>query len=354
MSGAAEHDLIALAVVADDRGLHLEGTRALLYSHVAVDMLRKQLIHQVGEDLARSIVAQAGRHAGFNDAQLLLQERHFARVEDMLEMQYRFLTASGFGGFNVLELALDPPTRQAYVRVTCAASPEADSHRRLFGSATAPACWHLVGYSTGWTSAMTGLPLLTVESRCMARGDDHCELETMPYDDFVGPEASFWKRAFESTGKSLAQELTNKLATIQQQVATIGEQRSAIAELSAPILQVAENLLVVPIVGNINSVGARAITERLLPEVARRATRGVIVDVTGVEVMDGETAGHLLGMARAVMLLGARIIVTGISPAVAQTLVSEDVGFTSLVTRQTLQDGIRHFREQSVRGKTDA
>jgi rsbT co-antagonist protein RsbR len=333
-----------LHVVAAEHGLSLGGSRALVYSHVAIDMLRKQLVHQLGEDLARAIVAQAGRHGGSNDASLLLQERSFTGYEDMLAAQFEFLHASGFGRFTLVALTVDRANREAYVRVLCHGSPEAESHRRLFGASRMPACWHLVGYGTGWASAVTGLPLLTVESRCVARGDDHCELETMPYDDFVGPEAAFWKQAFESTSKSMASELQDKLTTIERQLATIQAQRSAIAELSAPILQVAADLLVLPIVGELDDARARGITEKLLAEVAGRRARGVIVDVTGVDRLAGETSGHLIALAGAVRLLGAQVVLTGISPTLAEILVAHDVRLDGITTLRTLEDGLRHFR----------
>ena len=338
-----------VTLLSDTSGLYLAGSRAVAYSHVAVDMLRKQLVHQLGEDLARAIVAQSGRHGGFNDAQLLLQERSFDGVEDMLASQYELLTASGFGSFEVVSLAVDRPAGEAYVCVRCRSSPEAASQRRLFGGSTTSACWHLVGYSTGWTSAMTGMALLTIESRCVARGDAYCELETLPYDDVVGPEAAFWKRAFESTSTSLAQELAEKLATIEAQMATIESQSTAIAELSAPILQLDDDLLVLPVVGAVDQARARSMTERLLPEIVRRRARGVIMDVTGVASLNAETADHLIGMARAATLLGTRMVLTGISPAVAEVLVTDDVHLAGLVTRRSLQDGIRYFKGLAAR-----
>ncbi|MCA9690424.1 MAG: XylR N-terminal domain-containing protein [Myxococcales bacterium] len=327
-------------------GLRFAGSRALLYSDIAVDMLRQQLVHQVGEDLARSIVAQAGRKAGWSDAQLLLQERSFANLEAMVEAQYQLLSASGFGQFEVLSLAIDLSAREAYVRARCLGSPEAQSHSRLFGDVKVPACWHLVGYSTGWIASMTGLPLLTVESRCAAQGAEHCEFETLPYDDFVGPEAAFWKRAFESTSTSIAQELADKLATIEEQIATIRAQRSTLAQLSAPILQVTRELLVLPMIGAIDDARARIVSDKLLTAVTRRAARGVILDVTGVESLDTAGARSLLAMARAARLLGASVVVTGIASEVAQVLVTQEIDLAGLETRSSLRDGIRYLESR--------
>ncbi len=207
---AAPSDSPTEAIVWTDEGPMLGASRVLATSLMSSDMLRQQLVHHVGESLARAIIAQAGKHGGFHDAHVLLQERSFGSLEAMVRAQYAQLAASGFGRFEIGELMFQHNPKEAYVRVRCYGSPEAESHRRLFGKALLPACWHLVGYSTGWTSAMTGLKLLTVESRCAARGDPHCEFETLLYQDFVGPEAAFWKSAFESTSTSLAQELEKK------------------------------------------------------------------------------------------------------------------------------------------------
>jgi anti-anti-sigma factor len=264
-------------------------------------------------------------------------------------MQYHLLAKSGFGTFEVLAADADRRAGEAYVRVRCTGSPEAESQRRLFGPSTLPACWHLVGYSTGWLSAMTNMRLLTIESRCTAKGDAHCELESLPYDDFVGPEAAFWKRAFESSSTSLAQELEEKLATIERQLQTIDVQRSTIAELSTPILQVASDVIVLPIIGSIDAARAKAIREKLLFEVGNRSVRGVILDVTGVETMDEGTAAHLVRVARAVTLLGSEIVVTGISAIVADVLVSQGIDLAGMSTHRALMDGIRYFGERRRR-----
>jgi rsbT co-antagonist protein RsbR len=354
MSQLPGHAPDDLAFQNGDRGLFLAGSRALAYSHVAVDMLRKQLLHQVGEDLARAIVAQAGRQAGFNDAQLQLQERQFDGIRAMTEMQYHLLAKSGFGRFEVMQLEVARESGEAYVRVRCTGSAEAESHRRLFGASTLPTCWHLTGYSTGWLSAMTNMRLLTIESRCTAKGDAHCEMESLTYDDFVGPEAAFWKRAFESSGTSLAQELEDKLATIQRQMAMITAQQSTIQELSTPILEVWDDVLVMPVIGMLDSSRVADMVQRLLAEVASSQASFVIVDLTGVEVVDTKTADHVMRLMRKVEIIGARCVLTGIRSAVSQTLVDIGVDFGRVTTLRNLKHGLRealrHKRGQRAFG----
>ncbi|NVB41047.1 XylR N-terminal domain-containing protein [Pseudenhygromyxa sp. WMMC2535] len=346
----AASDHLAIKASSPARGLRFAGSRAVLHSHVTADMLRRQLIQQVGEPLARAIVAQAGRQAGFHDAQLLSQELAFASPRAAVEAQLEVLAASGYGRFELQALELEAKGHDAehtYMHVRCFGSPEAESQLRLFGRAKLPACWHLVGYSTGWITAVTGEQLLTIESRCVARGDDHCEFETLPYADFVGPEARFWKRVFEDTSTSLTQVLSDQLA---EERALVREQEQAIERLTAPLLQVADGILVVPIIGTLDDGRMRSITEKLLQAIAAQATRGVILDVTGMmEESDsrcGQVEGirHLMSMARSTRLLGAELVMTGISRALARALVDHQIDIVGLRTCQTLQDGIRHLQ----------
>jgi rsbT co-antagonist protein RsbR len=336
-----------LAATIEERAgqVFLGGSRALLYSHVAVEMLRKQLFHQVGEELARAILAQAAHHGGWNDAQLLMQEQPFDNLESMLHAQYEHLSRSGFGTFELHEVALNKAQREVYMRVTCKGSPEAESHRRLFGLGTQPACYHLVGYSSGWASAVLGMQILTVETRCAAKGDPRCEFETLPYEDFFVPEALFWKRAFESTSVSLAQELKEKLTTIESQLSIIERQRLALAVLSAPILQLTDGVLTLPIIGAVDGDRAMLMTERLLDAIVRYRAFGVIIDVTGVESLEARTAQNLSRMAQAARLLGAKVVLTGIAPSVAQVLVAQDIRLADVRTCRTLKDGIHVLRD---------
>jgi len=331
----------ALEIMGD--GLAIGGSRALVYSHVTIEMLRRQLFHQLGDELARSILAQAGRHAGFNDAQVALQTEAFARIDDAIAAQFAALAGSGFGRFELVELVCHVKKREIYVRVRCQGSSEAESHRRLFGVGASPACCHLVGYMAGWSSSVTGESLLTVESHCLAKGDDHCEFETLLYADFVGPEAAFWKSAFESTSRSLAQQLKEQLETTQRQMATISAQREDIAVLSTPVLQLAEDVLALPVVGRVDAQRAAVMSETLLQEVVAHRAFGVILDLTGLTAVDSSTVTHFIKLGRAIRMLGAHTVMTGISPETSQLLVGADIQLAEIVTQRSLEAGIRYL-----------
>ena len=93
--------------------------------------------------------------------------------------------------------------------------------------------------------------------------------------------------------------------------------------------------------GGITSGRAQAIMERLLHQIVMTRAKFALLDLTGVEVVDTSTADHLVKMARAVSLLGARVILTGIQPGVAQTMVSLGVDMSGIAMVRNLQEGLK-------------
>ena len=140
---------------------------------------------------------------------------------------------------------------------------------------------------------------------------------------------------------SLGRALNNTLAELARQIETIHQQQVAIHELSTPILEVWDEVLALPVIGVVDTRRSAEIMERLLTGVVNLKARYVIVDLTGVEVVDTRTADHFLKVVRAAELLGARCIVTGIRPAVAQTMVDIGVDLSSITTLRSLRDGLR-------------
>ncbi len=112
----------------------------------------------------------------------------------------------------------------------------------------------------------------------------------------------------------------------------IDKLRYSIEELSNPILEVWDDVLVMPIIGVVDSRRTADMVQRLLTEVARSQASYVIVDLTGVEVVDTRTADHLMKLVRKVEVVGAHCVLTGIRPAVAETLVEIGVDFGRITT----------------------
>jgi rsbT co-antagonist protein RsbR len=127
---------------------------------------------------------------------------------------------------------------------------------------------------------------------------------------------------------------------IAQRENTIREQQEAIRELSTPVLQVREQLLILPIVGVIDPARARQLTEGLLRAIRANRARVVVIDVTGVPAVDSTVANHLVQTVDASRLMGATVIVTGLSPETAQALVTIGVDLSKMNTVGDLQGGI--------------
>jgi len=130
------------------------------------------------------------------------------------------------------------------------------------------------------------------------------------------------------------------LAFIEEREKVVRQQQEAIRELSTPVLQVREGLLILPIIGVIDSVRAKQITEQLLRSIRSARAKVVVIDITGVPNVDSRVAGHLVQTVDAARLLGATAIVTGIAPEIAQTLVTIGVDLTKMNTVGDLQGGI--------------
>ena len=121
---------------------------------------------------------------------------------------------------------------------------------------------------------------------------------------------------------------------------TIRQQQEAIRELSTPVLQIRDRLLLLPIVGLIDTHRARLITDGLLRSIRANRAKVVVMDVTGVATIDSRVANHLLQTVSAARLMGAFVIVTGLSSDVAQSLVALGIELTKLNTVGDLQGGV--------------
>ncbi len=134
-------------------------------------------------------------------------------------------------------------------------------------------------------------------------------------------------------------------AALLQQV--IDAQRAAIRELSTPLIPISDTTVIMPLIGTIDSARTIQIMETLLEGVARNRATIAILDITGVQIVDTQVASALIRAAQAVKLLGAQVIITGIRPDVAQTLVHLGIDLSGILTRGTLQSAIEYALTQS-------
>jgi rsbT co-antagonist protein RsbR len=144
--------------------------------------------------------------------------------------------------------------------------------------------------------------------------------------------------AYEPAANSIA--ITVAVGFVRERERVIREQQEAIRELSTPVLQVRERLLILPIIGLIDPQRARQLTEQLLRAIRANRAKVVVIDITGVAAMDASVANHLVLTVESARLLGAMVIVTGLSPEIAQTLVNIGVDLGKMNTVGDLQGGI--------------
>ncbi|NJK81249.1 MAG: PAS domain-containing protein [Chloroflexaceae bacterium] len=138
-------------------------------------------------------------------------------------------------------------------------------------------------------------------------------------------------------------------AQFQQQI--IAAQQQALHEISTPLIPIARGVVVMPLIGSIDSNRAQQVLETLLEGIAHYQAEIVLLDITGVRVVDSQIASTMLRAARAVKLLGASVRITGIQPAIAQTLVRLGVDLADIQTHSTLETGIAAVLRLSANGR---
>ena len=139
-----------------------------------------------------------------------------------------------------------------------------------------------------------------------------------------------------------ANRIANTVAVgfVQERERIIRQQQEAIRELSTPVLQVREQLLILPIIGVLDSQRARQVTEQLLRAIRANRAKVVVIDITGVPTIDSTVANHLVQTVDASRLMGASVIITGLSSEIAQTLVTLGVDLSKVNAVGDLQGGI--------------
>jgi rsbT co-antagonist protein RsbR len=144
--------------------------------------------------------------------------------------------------------------------------------------------------------------------------------------------------AYEPASNRIAN--TVAVSFVQERERVILQQQEAIRELSTPVLQVRERLLILPIIGVIDSQRAKQLTEQLLRGIRNNRAKVVVVDITGVPTIDSTVANHLVQTVEASRLMGASVIITGLSSEIAQTLVTIGVDLSKMNAVGDLQGGI--------------
>lgn len=157
--------------------------------------------------------------------------------------------------------------------------------------------------------------------------------------------------------KKMRSELEDKLGKIEEQQRTIVRQQDDLLELSSPVSKVWDNILILPVIGTLDSQRTQIMMENLLQKIVDTGCTMSILDITGVPTVDTQVANHLLKTVTSARLLGAECIISGISPAIAQTIVHLGIDLSVIKTKATLQDAMIYCmrkNNQLVEGKVKA
>ena len=144
--------------------------------------------------------------------------------------------------------------------------------------------------------------------------------------------------AYEPAANRIA--VTVGVSFVEERERVIREQQAAIRELTTPVLQVRDRLVILPIIGMLDSQRARQLTEQLLSAIQANRAKVVVIDITGVASIDMTVANHLVQTVKASRLMGASAIITGLSSGIAQTLVDLGVDLSMMKTVGDLQGGL--------------
>ncbi|MDQ1143597.1 rsbT co-antagonist protein RsbR [Bacillus sp. SORGH_AS 510] len=153
--------------------------------------------------------------------------------------------------------------------------------------------------------------------------------------------------AFDKWVTPINKDVLNHYAASWQR--TVSLQKIALQELSAPLIPIFDNITVMPLVGTIDTERAKRIMENLLQGVVKHHAQVVLIDITGVPVVDTMVAHHIIQASEAVRLVGAKCLIVGIRPEIAQTIVNLGINLDQVVTKSSLQKGVAAALEMTNR-----
>jgi anti-anti-sigma regulatory factor/PAS domain-containing protein len=186
------------------------------------------------------------------------------------------------------------------------------------------------------------LPVQTID------GEHWHSLRATPITDPVSGTRAVLVQQLDIDKRRRAEDLaaaqSRLVEELNRTVAVVEAQRQEILMLSAPILDVAPETIAVPLIGNVTAERLLEIEQRVLPAVQSERRRFVILDLTGCGTMDQSGARSLVRFTAAVELLGSRCILTGITPSLAQALVTARLELTRLISMRSLSEGMDYCR----------
>ena len=306
--------------------------RMIIFRTLAFANLRRWLFDQLGPETSRALLLQFGKQCGEGDFHAIGGDLVWDTPAD------RAMAGPVLHAWEGIVAVVPDSVIVPGMKLMTGSwinSYEAEMHLAEFGRASEPSCYTLQGYAHGHASKAHGTGILCVETACRAMGDATCRWEMRPDEEWrdFGPAAAL-RRAFTVTPQSFEQRLAQQLELTRQQ----GE---ALEATAAPIIEVWDRVLVMPVIGTVDNARSEVMREALLAGITTKVARCAILDLTGVTTMNIETTRHLMRMVQAARLLGSECLVSGISASIAQTM--SELGLTINVRAfPTLKSALQH------------
>lgn len=337
---ASEINLKDMLRFKPDAGEVLLGKNRMIISNAdSFGLLRKELVTSLGEERARGIIKRFGYLSGYSDAEMVKTSFQPDTDEEWLATGSVLHIWEGIAHAKIGHVELNRKQGILCLEAYWDNSYEVEQHLKHFGISDQPVCWYSVGYTSGYCTRFFEEKVLGKEIQCVGKGDERCFIVLKPLKDWDEKEIEEEATDYQEARVDL--ELKEK----DELIHLLKEQQKAIQELSTPVLQVSTHILVLPLIGVIDTTRAQQIVEQLLNRIVETQANIVIIDVTGVPVIDSAVANHLLQTVQAAKLLGATTILTGISIANAQTIVSLGIDLKDIITCNTLRAGIKKAYE---------
>jgi rsbT co-antagonist protein RsbR len=197
----------------------------------------------------------------------------------------------------------------------------------------------------------TGKPATMIHTHFLENGEPRLfEVHGVPIKDGDGTVVKMIEYSIDITDRRRAEE---ESAQALEALAKANEaQEEQIQQLSTPVIEVWDGILVTPVIGVVDGERGTQIMRTLLDACSEIRARGVIIDITGIEVIDESTALHLIRMSKAIKLLGAKPVISGVSPEVAKTMIYTDVASERIKTVRSLKEGLLYFLPGEQQGTT--
>jgi rsbT co-antagonist protein RsbR len=326
----------------DERGLNLwAGAPAVtMWTETSMSGLMAGLQRMVGTERFNLALQAGGRESVEGDWQVVAA---YPTFEEGFAALGKVAAAAGWGRWQIVQI--DRDKKEARFQITnCWEAIYQKSLGVCWGSSL------MAGKLAGYCGKLFGANCWAEQTAFMARDGVADEFVVRLSDRTIEADLEGLLSSDAATRADLSvamEKLRKEVAdraeteqTLREKLLLIERQEEAIRVMSTPIIQVWTGVLTLPIIGILHARRASEMMERLLAAIVNTGARYAILDFTGVEAIDVETADHLVKIIRAVELLGAGAIVTGIRPAVAQTMISLAIDLSGITTLGNLQEGL--------------